>query len=723
MKSLERRRRREEKEKMQQPMQQSTFLNFANTSIAKNVVGVKSKRQDALSEPHPAQDPRHTGRDIGRDFRENTLRSNRFVTIINDHLALMKQEHVRRFTSRLEEFDEFAARVQSHARAAVFRAKIGKIDDDNDDSFASQLIKEYRSNGEKTLTSFLKNQFRTFVLDEQYRELGARTKTLLDFRYPAEWFPAAREMQREIHLHVGPTNSGKTYRALKRLEESKSGFYAGPLRLLAHEVYSRLNAKGISCGLVTGDEVRYPDQVPRIFSNTVEMVPLGQDVEVGVIDEIQMISDEQRGWAWTRAVLGARAKELHLCGEERTVPLIKKIAASTGDKVTVHRYERLNPLRAMDTSLKGNLAKLEKGDCVVAFSRVNIHALKSTIEKATGRRCAIVYGSLPAEIRSQQADLFNDPDNDYDFLVASDAIGMGLNLSVKRIIFETSVKRLPSGFERLSISQVKQIGGRAGRFRIPSKTGTDTASESVGLVTCLEDVDLPYIKEALAAEAPEITRAGLLPLDNMIRAFSDNFEKDTPFSYILQKMFKLARINEEDYFLCSTKNHIQIGDLLEGIKGLTINDMLVFTAAPIASNRMDGIARAFARCVAENRDGHILDIEALQLHVLNRPVSDDANYLRTLEGLHRALVLYLWLSFRSGGVFTDRALATHVKDIAEVKMDRALTEFSANRALRKKMSLQRQLQFMKQMQKREKALKTVETAYREDPLNLELESA
>ena len=158
------------------------------------------------------------------------------------------------------------------------------------------------------------------------------------------------------------------------------------------------------------------------------MANLGQIYEVGVIDEIQMIADPKRGWAWTRAVLGSRASELHLCGEARAVPLIRELAALTGDNLEIHRYERLNPLRAMDKSLKGNLNNLQKGDCLVAFSRVGIHALKQDIEKVTGRRAAIVYGGLPAEIRTQQANLFNNPDNDYDYLVASDAIGMGLNL-------------------------------------------------------------------------------------------------------------------------------------------------------------------------------------------------------------------------------------------------------------------------------------------------------
>lgn len=250
-----------------------------------------------------------------------------------------------------------------------------------------------------------------------------------DLRYPAEWYPQTRSIQRTIHLHVGPTNSGKTYHALKRLEQAKDGFYAGPLRLLAQEVYQRFKAKDIPCSLVTGDEVKIPESgLPRVVSNTVEMVNLGQPYEVGVIDEIQMIANPDRGWAWTRAVLGAQASELHLCGETRTVPLIRELCALTGDQLEIHRYERLNPLRVMDRSLKGDLKNLEKGDCLVAFSRIGIHTLKAEIEKTTGRRAAIVYGGLPAEIRTQQASLFNDPDNDYDFLVASDAIGMGLNL-------------------------------------------------------------------------------------------------------------------------------------------------------------------------------------------------------------------------------------------------------------------------------------------------------
>lgn len=297
-------------------------------------------------------------------------------------------------------------------------------------SLKERLQQTFITSGPNAVGKRLKNELRHFSLDFEFsRENIKEQKRIADIRYPAEWYPGARAIQRKIHLHVGPTNSGKTYHALKRLEEAKSGFYAGPLRLLAHEVYTRLNAKGISCGLVTGDEVKFPEnETPTIYSNTVEMVPISKDVDVAVIDEIQMIGDKQRGWAWTRALLGSQAREVHLCGETRVVPLIREIAASLGDTLEIHHYQRLNPLKSLSTSLKGDFRNLRKGDCIVAFSRLQIHALKQEVERTTGRRAAIVYGSLPAEIRSQQADLFNDPDNDYDFLVASDAIGMGLNL-------------------------------------------------------------------------------------------------------------------------------------------------------------------------------------------------------------------------------------------------------------------------------------------------------
>ncbi|KAJ5310144.1 ATP-dependent RNA helicase DHX8 [Penicillium atrosanguineum] len=525
-------------------------------------------------------------------------------------------------------------------------------------------------------------------------------KKVADLRYPAEWYPAARSIQRTVHLHVGPTNSGKTYHALKRLEASKSGFYAGPLRLLAQEVYHRFKTSGIPCSLVTGDEVKVPEdgQVPRVMSNTVEMVSLGQDFDVGVIDEIQMISNPQRGWAWTRAVLGARVKELHLCGETRAVPLIRELCALTGDNLEIHRYDRLNPLQVMPQSLKGNLNNLQKGDCLVSFSRVGIHALKADIERLTGRRAAIVYGGLPAEIRTQQANLFNNPDNDYDFLVASDAIGMGLNLSCKRVIFETLIKRLPGGLQRLSVPEIKQIGGRAGRYRPASATNDSEDGANVGLVTSLEEVDLPYIVRAMGTEPPPLRAAGIVPTDATYKKFATYFPRSTPFEYLLRRVREIAEINPL-FFMCDAKDQLANAEIIDNVTGLRLQSQLTLMAAPMDTRTTAGYdaISEFADCVAENSRGRFLDILALRLEVLQEPVSGQKEYLHELENLHKAIILYSWLGFRFGGVFTDRTLAVHVKELVEERMIRALTEFSANKKLRKDASLRRQIALQKQL--------------------------
>jgi ATP-dependent RNA helicase SUPV3L1/SUV3 len=294
-----------------------------------------------------------------------------------------------------------------------------------------QALASEAARGKGTLGTRLRYMFYAQTCGGRYTTAELENqKEVADLRYPAEWYPATRQLPRRVHLHVGPTNSGKTYHALKRLEEADTGIYLGPLRLLAHEVYTRLNAKGKPCALVTGEEQRMPegDAPAGMFSCTVEMAPLNTAFDVAVIDEIQMINHRERGWAWTQAFLGLQAREIHLCGEARTVPLMRELCALVGDEVHIHEYERLTPLDVEPRSLRGKLDMLQKGDCIVAFTVLGIHAIRRDIEMKTGKKCAIVYGSLPPETRAQQARLFNDPDNDYDYLVASDAIGMGLNL-------------------------------------------------------------------------------------------------------------------------------------------------------------------------------------------------------------------------------------------------------------------------------------------------------
>ncbi|KAG6121157.1 hypothetical protein E4U13_005360 [Claviceps humidiphila] len=531
----------------------------------------------------------------------------------------------------------------------------------------------------KGLRTEVKYLFQSFLVREQFsKEVQESQKRLVDFRFPHEWFPATRTMQRTIHVHVGPTNSGKTYNALKALENSKSGVYAGPLRLLATEVYQRLEAKGRPCALITGEEVRIPEGHDQYFSScTVEMIPLNAKFDVAVIDEIQMIADAERGNAWTAALLGVQAKEVHVCGEDRTVALLQALCASIGDKCVVHRYERLSPLRTMGKAIQGDYSRLQKGDAVVGFSRKSLHALKRTIETKTGRRCAIIYGSLPPEVRVQQASLFNDPDNDYDFIVASDAIGMGLNLEIRRVIFESVTKYDGNQHRLLSFPEIKQIGGRAGRYRSArdassSSSVREVEEEKVGLVTTMDEPDLRSVQRAFKKTVEDIEYACIQPPAGIIERFASYFPPDTPLSFIMLRMNASATVGRL-YRLGVSSDILEIADIIQDIP-LTIYDRLTFCYLP-ASLRAQGaveVLRALARVVANNSSGSFLDIKEIPLEFLDVELSSfdqGANeYLAKLEALHVAINQYVWLSYRYAGMFRDQALAFHVRHLVEEKL-------------------------------------------------------
>lgn len=148
--------------------------------------------------------------------------------------------------------------------------------------------------------------------------------------------------------------------------------------------------------------------------------------EVAIIDEIQMIRDLGRGWAWTRALLGLIADEIHLCGEGGAADLIRQICLTTGEDVEVRNYKRLTELKIEDEAL-GSLENVQPGDCIVCFSKNDIYSVSRNIE-ALGREVAVIYGGLPPGTKLAQAAKFNDVNNSCKILVATDAIGMGLNL-------------------------------------------------------------------------------------------------------------------------------------------------------------------------------------------------------------------------------------------------------------------------------------------------------
>lgn len=220
----------------------------------------------------------------------------------------------------------------------------------------------------------------------------------------------------------------------------------------------------------------------------------------------------------------------------------------------------------------------------------------------------------------------------------------------------------------------------------------------MGLVTSLEEVDLPYINQAMATEPPPLRAAGIFPADFIFQKFAAYFPRSVPFEYLIKRLIEIAELNPL-FFMCDAEGQLANAEIIDTVDGLRLQDQLTFMAAPLVRKGQDqrDVTCAFADCIAENSRGRLLDIPSLNLEILEQPVSGSKEYMHHLESLHKAIILYSWLSFRFGGAFTDRTLAAHVKELVEERMVRALTEFSANKKLRKDASLRRQIALQKQM--------------------------
>jgi len=278
---------------------------------------------------------------------------------------------------------------------------------------------------------------------------------------PKDEYPAARAMKRRFIVHTGPTNTGKTYNALLRLKEANSGVYLAPLRLLALEIFSELNNSGVSCSLSTGEEDIVIASSHHV-SSTIEKLSTEIRYDVAVIDEAQLLSDEQRGNAWTRAILGVLAGEVHVCCSPNAVNIVKQLICDCGDSCEVIEYERNTPLLA-ETKAFSFPRSVCKGDALVVFSRRSVLQVSGELANR-GFKVSAIYGALPPDVRRKQVERFLSGET--DVVVATDAIGMGLNLPIRRIVFLETRKFDGKSVRQLVAAEVKQVAGRAGRFGI-----------------------------------------------------------------------------------------------------------------------------------------------------------------------------------------------------------------------------------------------------------------
>lgn len=298
-----------------------------------------------------------------------------------------------------------------------------------------------------------------------------------------------------IMLHVGPPNSGKTHDALDALAKAGSGWYLAPLRLLAFEIFDRLNQRGIPCNLLTGEE-HIPVEGAQITAATVEMFDPRKSGECVIIDEAQMLADPDRGWAWTRAVMEAQAPFIHVIGPPTVRSLIERMATAGAVPLEVIEHNRLAPIQIAENNWP--LHQIPSRTILVAFSRQMVLHLKTELEKMR-RSVSVVYGNLPPEVRRKQADRFANGET--EICVATDAVGMGLNLPADYVCFYEVEKFDGRNIRFLTAAEVHQIGGRAGRFGI--STG--------GMIGAISKRDLKVVAELYNSPAEELTRARVAP--------------------------------------------------------------------------------------------------------------------------------------------------------------------------------------------------------------------
>ncbi|MDP7642553.1 MAG: helicase-related protein, partial [Alphaproteobacteria bacterium] len=273
-----------------------------------------------------------------------------------------------------------------------------------------------------------------------------------------------RDRERRITAVLGPTNTGKTHMTVERMLDHRSGLMGFPLRLLAREIYDRVVAlKGPrAVGLVTGEEKILPAK-PRYIIATVESMPLDHAVDFLAVDEIQLASDRERGHVFTDRLLHARGTmETIFLGADTIRPLIRRLvpeAVFTGRP------------RFSELSYSGHrkLGRLAPRSAVVAFSAQEVYALAEAMRVQCGG-CAVVLGALSPRTRNAQVAMYQA--GEIDYLVATDAIGMGLNMDLDHVAFSAQRKFDGRGMRRLNAAELAQIAGRAGRHLRNGTFGT-----------------------------------------------------------------------------------------------------------------------------------------------------------------------------------------------------------------------------------------------------------
>jgi ATP-dependent RNA helicase SUPV3L1/SUV3 len=450
--------------------------------------------------------------------------------------------------------------------------------------------------------------------------------------YP-DTFEMARRLQRSVTLFVGPPNSGKTHAAFERLAQAHDGAYLAPLRLLALEGRDRLVGRGVPCSLLTGEE-NVPAPGALVVSSTIEMVDTGRPIDVAVIDEAQMIFDSSRGWAWTQAIVAVPANEVIIICSAYAVAAIERLLGLCGERCTVRRFERKQHVQLLPQPVP--IPALKHGDAVVAFSRRDVLMLRDQVA-AGGHPVSVIYGALPPEVRRREAERFAQGES--HILVATDAVGMGLNLPIRRVLFSTMVKFDGQADRTLNESEVHQIAGRAGRFGIHEEGFAGVLKEA-------EPSAARTLKELLhkVPHAPRSFKAPVAPNAWHVDTIASRLHK-TRLREVLDVFVDQLKLDDAHFQVAEMEQMLELAGQIDQSAGqLPLRQRFIYAQAPV-DTRTESQLKEFldwsANHATAGRAGSPWFLQEVDSH----------SRLDRMEQALRSCTLWLWLDLRFPGVY------------------------------------------------------------------------
>jgi ATP-dependent RNA helicase SUPV3L1/SUV3 len=493
-----------------------------------------------------------------------------------------------------------------------------------------------------------------------------RTRASINLAEYPDSFELARRMRRRFIAVLGPTNSGKTHQAMADLGSAGSGVYLAPLRLLALENYERLQAmefdgRRLKVNLVTGEERRIEEGATHVAS-TVEMLDPSTPVDVAVIDEVQMLADRDRGAAWTAAVCGVPAATVYLVGAPEARRAIEALAKRLDCPLEIRVLQRKAPL-SLEAQAVRKLRNLRRGDAVIAFSRREVLMWRDMITEL-GMSVSTVYGNLSPEVRQAQAARFRE--GTAEIVVGTDAIAMGLNLPIERVVLTTVTKYNGVEEEELSPAATRQIAGRAGRYGVHEE----------GFVAGYDE-DTHHVLRALLKEKPApvpaqgFSVAPTLAHLNRIAAVTG----ETALARLLQRFIHDIDVPDGFFTPRVTEEQTDRALWLDTLK-LPLEQKFTLSLTPISSRlpALHGVWQQWSRQVAADRP--------VRLERESEDMAWMRQSLQEVEDTCKLYAAYAWLSFRLPRHFPDGETAQRLARELSERIDRMLQ--AQNAAMRRK---------------------------------------